>query len=185
MMGFLTVLFGKLLELFYFYMKDYGIAIVCLTVLVKLCMLPFQLIQRKNMTEQQASPASCLFLLIQLPVMLCLYRSIGAGLTGQMGTRLLPWVDSLLVRDTYGILPALSAAVQMIPQTFPYIAYFKRLKLPKPAPGLILSSLVMTLVICIPLPTGVGIYYLVSGLWSALEQAAWNVQQVKKSFQKI
>lgn len=179
-MSFLTALFGKMLELFYLYMKDYGAAIVCLTVLVKLCLLPFQLIQRKNTADRQADSSSCLLLLFQIPVMLCLYRSISAGLTGQMGTKLFPWVGSLLMRDVYGILPALSAVVQIIPQTFPYVTYFKCLNLPKPAPGMILSSLVVSAVICFPLPSGVGIYYLVSGLFSAAEQAVWNVCRARK-----
>lgn len=179
-MNALTVIFGKMLELFYFYMKDYGMAIVCLTVLVKLCLLPFQLIQRKNMADQQADLSSCLLLLVQIPVMLCLYRSVSAGLTGQMGTRLFPWLKSLLTRDACGILPVLSVVVQMIPQTFPYIAYFRSLELPRPAPGMVLSTAVMTALICFPLPSGLCIYYLVSGIWSALEQTIWNVWRVRR-----
>lgn len=179
-MSFLTGLFGNMLEFLFFHMGDYGMAIVCLTLLVKFCMLPFQIFQRKRLEQEQADPSSCLLLLLQLPVMICLYRSISVGLAGELGTKLFPWVESLLARDGYGILPALSVIVQMIPQLFPYMTFFQSLNLPKPAPGTILSSAVLTAVICFPLPSGVGIYYLVSGLFSAADQAVWNVYRVRR-----
>lgn len=175
-----TGLFGKMLKFLYLYTGDYGIAIVCLTVIVKLCLIPFQMLQRRNMENPQANPYGCLLLLMQLPIMICLYRSIGIGVTAGTGTRLLPWVESLLVRDRYGILPFLSVLVQLFPQICSYLAFFESLQLPKPAPGMILSSAVMTLILCLPLPSGVGIYYLVSGLFSAVEQTVRNVWQVRQ-----
>lgn len=179
-MKLLTMLFGMALEFLYQYTRDYGIAIVCLTVLAKLCLLPLQVIQRKNMENPQANLSGCLLLLVQLSVMVCLYRSIAVGMTARIGTKLLPWVETLLTRDPYGILPALSAIVQMIPQMIPYAAFFQSLHLPKPAPGMLASQTVMTILICLPLPSGVGLYYLVSGLFSAVEQTAWNVWRVRR-----
>lgn len=166
-------LFGQLLTLFYSWTGDYGIAIVCLTVLVKLCLLPLYARQRKGM-EQQAGVGSCLLLLFSLPVLTGLYRTVLAGAGGAVGSRLCPWIASLLVRDPYGILPALSAAVQILPQTYPYLSFFKSLELPKTPKGMILSSALMVFLICLPLPAAAGIYYLASGLFGALEQALRN-----------
>lgn len=98
----ITELFGTILGYFYGCTGDLGIAIVCLTVAVRLCLLPFSLRQRRSMENQQANPAGCLLLLVQFPIMIGLYQSIAAGVTEQAGTRLLPWVGSLLARDPYG-----------------------------------------------------------------------------------
>lgn len=177
-MNLATGLFRAGLTFFYEYTGDYGIAIICLTVLVKFCMFPLQFFQKKNLENSQANLAGCLLLFLQLPIMICLYRSISMGLTVKMGTKLFPWVNNLLIRDRYGILPMLSVLVQLIPQFFPYLSFFHSIKLPKAGSGMLLSSAVMTFLICFPLPSGVGIYYLVSGMCSALEQLMWNVWKV-------
>lgn len=179
-MELITGLFEHMLVFFYRYTGDYGIAIVCLTASVKLCLIPFQMLQKCRMESRQANISGCLLLFLQLPIMVCLYRSIRTGAAFQVGTKLLPWVESLTARDPYGVLPVLSVLVQLIPQIFPYLSFFKGLQLPKPAPGMLLSSAVMTMIVCLPLPSGVGLYYLVSGLFSATEQAVWNIWKVRK-----
>lgn len=179
-MGFLTGLFGELLKFLSAYTGDYGISIVCLTVLVKLFILPLQIFQRRSMGNSQGNPSGFLVLLLQLFIALSLYRSISTNLTAYVGTKLLPWVKSLLVRDAYGILPVLSVLVQLLPQLFPYLAFFQSLKLPKPGPGTLLTSAVITMIICFPLPSGVGIYYLTSGLFAAAEQTVWNIWRVRQ-----
>lgn len=179
-MSLLTGLFGEILKYIYGWTGDYGIAIVCLTVLVKLLLLPLQAVQRRKLEHPQKNPSGCLILLLQIPIMLCLYRSIRMSLIARVGTILLPWVESLLVRDASGILPVLSAAVQLLPQIMPYLTFFRSLNLPKPAPGQLLTSAVMTIIICFPLPSGVGMYYLVSGLFSAAEQTVRNIWCVRK-----
>lgn len=177
-MSLVTGLFGEVLTFFYEYTGDYGVAIICLTVLVKFCMFPVQFFQKKNLEASRADLSGCLLLFLQLIIMICLYRSISLGMTEQMGTKLFPWVQSLLIRDKYGILPILSVIVQLMPQLFPYLAFFQSIDLPKPGSGMLLSSVIVTFLICFPLPSGVGIYYLVSGMCSALEQLMWNVWKV-------
>lgn len=172
--------FGSLLTFFYDWTGDYGIAIVCLTVLVKLCLLPLYARQRNEAKEQQAGAGSCMLLLLTFPVMIGLYRSVLAGAGVFTGTRLCPWLVSLLSRDPCGILPLLSAAVQMIPQMYPYITFFQCLQLPKAPKGMLLFSAGMTLLICLPLPAGAGIYYLTSGMFSALEQGMSCVWRAHK-----
>lgn len=169
-----VMLFERLLGWFYMYTGDYGLAIVCLTVLVKLCLLPLYIRQRRRMKTEQPEIGSCLLLLLTLPVLTGLYRTVLAGTGAAVGSRLCPWIISLLNRDPYGILPALSAVVQLIPQTYPYLAFFRKLKLPRMPKGMLISSALMTFLICFPLPAAVGIYYLTSGLFTALEQAVWN-----------
>lgn len=170
----IVMLFGELLMWFYRYTGDYGMAVVCLTVVVKCCLLPLRIRQRKEGKEAQAAVGSCLLLLLTLPVLTGLYRTVLAGTGAAAGSRLCPWIVSLLSRDPYGILPAMSAVVQLIPQLYPYLIFFRRLELPKAPKGMLVSSSVMTFLICLPLPAAAGIYYLTSGIFTAAEQAVWN-----------
>ena len=168
------LLFGRLLEWFYRYTGDYGAAIVCLTVVVKLCLLPLYIRQRKGMETKQAGAGSCLLLLLTLRVLTGLYRTVLAGTGASVGSRLCPWAVSLLARDPFGILPALSAVVQIIPQIYPWLTFFRKLELPKVSGGMLVSSAVMTFLICLPLPAAVSLYYLTSGVFTAVEQALYN-----------
>ena len=70
------LLFGTVLDWFYRYTGDYGLAIVCLTVLVKLCLLPLYGAHRGRTDERQAGAGSCLLLLVTLPVLTGLYRTV-------------------------------------------------------------------------------------------------------------
>lgn len=168
------LLFGTVLQGFYRYTGDYGLSIVCLTVLVKLCLLPLYAVRRGEADTGQAGTGSCLLLLVTLPVLTGLYRTVLAGAAGSVGSCLCPWVASLLSRDSYGLLPAMSAAVQILPQTYPYLSFFRALQLPKAPKKMIVSSAVLTFLICLPLPSAVGIYYLTSGIFTAAEQAVQN-----------
>ena len=126
------------------------------------------------METKQAGAGSCLLLLLTLPVLTGLYRTVLAGTGASVGSRLCPWAVSLLARDPFGILPALSAVVQIIPQIYPWLTFFRNLELPKVSGGMLVSSAVMTFLICLPLPAAVSLYYLTSGVFTAVEQALYN-----------
>lgn len=178
MMEQIVKIFGSLFAWFYSCTGDYGIAIVCLTVLVKLCLLPLYVRQRRDAKTPRSGAGSCLLLLLSLPLLTGLYRTVLSGAGGSVGSRLCPWAGSLLTRDPWGILPVLSAVVQLVPQTYPYLVFFKSLELPKAPKGMMLSSALMIFLICFPLPAAAGIYYLTSGVFTALEQALRNGIQV-------
>lgn len=134
----------------------------------------------KLMRQQGKHSLGCLLMLLPFPVMICLFRVIRGILSEELTTFLLPWIPSLLVRDPYGILTVLTVAVQIAPQTFPYIRFFKSLELQK-------TNLVSMLIlsgfngfICIGLPSGVGLYYLVSGAFALTEQFILNLVEVGK-----
>lgn len=85
------------------------------------------------------------------------------------------------MRDPYGILTVLTVAVQIVPQLFPYFRFFKSLELQKANPVSILIMLGFNGFVCISLPSGVGLYYLVSGIFAAAEQFMLNIVEVKRS----
>lgn len=112
----------------------------------------------------------CLFSLIQFPVMMCLYNGIRVTAAAGTATVLLPWVSSLLVKDRTRILPVMTLIVQMLPQMYPYIRYFRGLNLQRTPIPVILGLVLANSMFAFMIPSGVGLYYFVSGMYSAVEQ---------------
>ncbi len=191
-----------LLELLYGICGDYGIAIVWITVMVRLCMMPLNQKQRQVLKKQQklnsdaeaikkkykhskekmnqeleklyqsesAGGMGCLLSFLQFPIMLVLYNGIRQAVTVDVGTVLLPWVPSLLMRDTTFLLPIMTIIIQMLPQLMPYVGVFKSLNLQKMSPPMILIMLLMNSWFACMLPAGIELYYMVSGLFTSVEQ---------------
>ena len=214
----LGVEFGTfLLEYFYRMVGDYGIAIVCITCLVRVLLLPVNLMQRKQMKRQKAlqerievikkkceknekkkneelqklyqsekaGGLGCLLSILQFPVMIILYRSVVAVIGGGGGTILLPWVDSILSRDRIGLLPTATLFIQVLPQVYPYMPFFESLKIQKQPMTTIIPILLMNAMFVFSIPSGVGLYYFVSGLFSATEQFARYCKDAKLVYHKF
>lgn len=201
----------QIIEWIYGFSGDYGIAIVLLTVAIRLLMVPLSVQQRKQMKKQQElsvrmeelkqkyrknpqkqneelqklyqengiGGAGCLLSFLQFPIMLGLYQ--GIRLIEASGTTiLLPWVSSLLLRDTTLLLPVATLVVQFLPQTYPYIWHFKALGLQKMSWKMILMMLALNSTFVFVIPSGVGLYYFVSGLFTALEQLVMNLRGLQR-----
>lgn len=211
-MGIFVEMFRALLEACYQICGDYGAAIILITVLVKLSLLPLNVIQRKQMKKQQGlqkkaeqikkryeknekrmnaelqklyesesiAGLGCLLPFLQFLVMIFLYRAILSIVSTGTGTLLLPWIDSLLSRDKTWVLPLATLVIQILPQLYPYFPYFERLKMPKQPLSAMLPILVLNAVIVFAIPSGVGLYYFISGLFTALEQFTGNFIEIKR-----
>lgn len=192
---------------------DYGIAIVLITVGIRLCMIPLNQKRKRELKQQQkfsskadeiknkykynknesrmneelkklyqeerAGNMGCLITLLQFLIMIILYNGIRLAAAVNMTTVLLPWVPSLLVKDSTYILPAITVCVQMFPQVIPYIGMFKSLNLQKMSLPMILILLFSNSWFVVILPAGIELYYMVSGLFNLGEQIAgyiyeWN-----------
>lgn len=190
---------------------DYGIAIVLITVAIRLCMIPLNQKQKRELKQQQnfsskadeiknkyknnesrmneelkrlyqeekAGSMGCLIIFLQFPIMIVLYNGIRLAAAVNMTTVLLPWVPSLLVKDSTYILPVITVCVQMFPQVIPYIGMFRSLNLQKMSLPMILILLFSNSWFAVMLPAGIELYYMVSGLFNLGEQIAgyiyeWN-----------
>jgi len=123
---------------------------------------------------------SCLLPFLQIPVMYGLYNAIRVIALAGATTVLLPWVTSILVRDHMLILPVATVLVQILPQTYPYLRFFKDLELQKASVPSLLIILLTNSVFVFAIPSGIGLYYFVSGLFTALEQFVVNLIEVRK-----
>lgn len=210
-MSIFAALFEHLIGWFYQISQDYGVAIVMITVCVRLLLLPLSCKQRKaageqrevaeeaeriwrkytNKERQEAELArlyrekgtgvgGCVTSFIQFPVMICLYNAVRKITAVECGTILLPWVTSLLVRDPLYILPIVTIIIQILPQFYPYMQIFSLLKLQKQSGGTVVILMLMNSVFTFMIPTGIGLYYFVSGLFQAVEQFIYNLICVRK-----
>ena len=122
----------------------------------------------------------CLLTLLQFPIMLALYQGIRLTVSADMTTLLLPWVPSLLDRDQTFILPMITVLVQTAPQLLPYLRFFEDLKLPKPQLSMLVMMTVLNGWFAFLLPAGVELYYMISGLFTSVEQAVGYAFEVKR-----
>lgn len=201
---------GQMVQVFYGYTGDYGIAIVLITLAIKLLLLPFNIKQRKQLEKQKAvsqkvaeiqkkyannqnkmneelqkvyaeqglASFGCLSIFIQMPIMIGLYHGIRNVITEDATSVLLPWVSSLLLSDATGILPIGTLILQVLPMLFPYMPCFKKKQLQKTPIGTIIMLLVMNGMFVFMIPSGVGLYYWVSSLFTAVEQMIFQMKGV-------
>ncbi len=136
---------------------------------------------QKLYKEKGIGGKGCLVTLLQLPVMMCLYRGIRLTAAAGTTTVLLPWVSSLLLRDPTFLLPIATLAVQFLPQMYPYIGFFKDLQLQKMPLSMVLVMVFANSIFAFAIPSGVGLYYLASGIFSAVEQLVMNFFMARKA----
>ena len=122
----------------------------------------------------------CILPFLQLPVMYGLYQAIRMVAMAGATTVLLPWVASILMRDHMLILPIATLFVQILPQTYPYLRFFKDLELQKASVPSIAVILLTNSLFVFAIPSGLGLYYFVSGLFTAFEQLIVNLIEVRK-----
>lgn len=208
-MNVIADLIGQIVQMFYGLTGDYGIAIVVITLSIKLLLLPLNIKQRKQLEKQKEvsqkvteiqkkyannqnkmneelqkvyaenglAGLGCLSTLIQMPIMIGLYHGIRNVITADTTSILLPWVSSLLVSDSTRILPIATHILQIIPMLFPYMRCFEKKQMQKTPMSTILMLLVMNGMFVFMIPSGVGLYYLVSSLFALIEQLVFLMKK--------
>ncbi|MCR5355055.1 MAG: membrane protein insertase YidC [Lachnospiraceae bacterium] len=201
-MNILVEFFGRVILSIYTFTSDYGLAIVILTLIVRLMLLPVSIKQKKQAEKQVElveemeeikkkyrkdksrqeealrelyakkgiGGGACFTSLAQFPIMICLYNAIRSISALECGTIILPWITSLLGRDPYFLLPLATIVIQMLPQLYPHLRMFRDIHFQKVDGKMILVMTVMNAMFIIMIPSGVGLYYLVSGAFTAAEQ---------------
>ena len=214
-MEILAQIFEVAINWIYSFTGDYGVAIVIITIAIRACMVNIrqrkqmekqkeiskevEIIKAKYGKNQEklnnelqkvyqkngTGMGGCLLPFLQIPVMYGLYKAISMIALGGTATVILPWVASILVRDHMLILPIATILVQILPQTYPYLRFFKSLELQKaPLPTIIILLLSNSLFV-FAIPSGIGLYYFVSGLFASVEQFVVNVIEMQQRKQAV
>ena len=201
---------GQVVQVFYAFTGDYGIAIVMITLAIKLLLLPLNIKQRAQFKKQKEvsqkvaeiqkkyannqnkmneelqkvyvenglGSMGCLSTLIQMPIMIGLYHGIRSVITEDATSVLLPWISSILLSDAAGIFPTGTLILQMLPMLFPYMPCFEKKQLQKTPMGTIIMLLVMNGMFVFMIPSGVGLYYFVSSLFTVAEQFIFHLKSM-------
>ena len=209
-MNSLVPIFQGVIEWIYGFTGDYGAAVVVLTLVIRMILIPVNILQRRQVEKQREvrreaekikekfkknerkqqeelqklyerkglGMGSCFMSLLQLPIMISLYNAIRICAVAGTTTILLPWVSSLLLRDRTLFLPITTLVVQILPKTYPYIRLFQGLNLQKSSLSMLLVLLLTNSMFVFVIPAGVGLYYLVSGMFTAAEQFIYNIIDV-------
>lgn len=131
--------------------------------------------------SESAAGMGCLLTLLQFPIMLALYNGIRLSAAVDAATALLPWIPSLMEPDGMFILPAMTVLVQAIPLLIPYAGLFKSLNLQKMSLPMIAALLFMNGWFAFLLPSGIELYYMVSGLFTAAERMISCMLDLKRA----
>ena len=201
---------GQIVQGFYGLTGDYGIAIVMITLAIKLLLLPLNIKRRAQLEKQKEvsqkvaeiqkkyannqnkmneelqkvyvenglGSMGCLSTLIQMPIMIGLYHGIRSVITEDATSVLLPWISSILLSDAAGIFPTGTLILQMLPMLFPYMPCFEKKQLQKIPIGTIIMVLVMNGMFVFMIPSGVGLYYFVSSLFTVAEQFIFHLKSM-------
>lgn len=135
---------------------------------------------QKLYQEQGTGIGGCILPFLQLPIMIGLYNAIRMVSVAGATTVLLPWVGSILMKDQLFVLPIVTVLIQLLPQLYPYLKFFEALDLQKAPVSTVIILLLSNSFFVFMLPSGVGLYYLVSGLFVAVEQFVMNLLEVRE-----
>jgi membrane protein insertase Oxa1/YidC/SpoIIIJ len=91
-----------------------------------------------------------------------------------VGSVIVPWINNLKLPDAYHIIPVIAVIMQLLPST---IITLKPIKSAKKSGFPLTQMLIMggfSILFFIKAPVTLGLYWITSGLFSTLEQVAYN-----------
>lgn len=122
----------------------------------------------------------CIVTFIQMPILYAVYQSIINLPIEYSSTILLPWIQNITLPDKYYIIPIFSALCQLLPYLLSYITIFKQLKLQKINITILIMTFVINGLFISNAPTIVGLYWIVSSVFSFFEQLISNFIKIRK-----
>ncbi len=206
----MTTIFQKLVEFFFYLSKDWGMAIILLTLLSKLILLPLNLSNKKSLKKQDElaeklraleleykedrekfeEEKTKLYLenkgltlgILTMFLQIPIFTSVYRVVVNlpEKGTILLPWVENIGLRDPYYLIPILYLVVNILPMGLGYIPFLKGLGYEKANGKALAMSLVFSLLIISKAPVGLGLYFIASSLIGSFEDLFYKLLELKK-----
>ena len=183
---------------------DYGLAIIVITIIVKLGLLPLSIKQKKTMIKQQKFSAD----IVKLEEKYKnnsdklkserekLYKENIKNFKGCLGifiqmpiiaalytlvlrmpevsTIVVPWVYSIKLSDSYYIIPIIYALSSVSPMLLNYFKLFEIDKSNNLSKTSFIPMIVFSLILTIKTPIAIGIYFITSSIFSFLEELAFK-----------
>jgi YidC/Oxa1 family membrane protein insertase len=134
---------------------------------------------QKYYTQSMKGFMGCLITFLQLPIIYSLYRVI-IKIPYAARTIIVPWISSIKVPDNYYIIPIIYIAVSCIPSLLPYVPYLKTTYKVKMTKANIITTIVISLLIIIKAPIAIGMYFITTSLFSAMEEIGFRIYMKNK-----
>lgn len=198
-----------LINILYGFTGDLGLSIVGLTILIKLVLLPLSIGGKKAglkqqelskkmeevkkkfsknkkrmekeletlQSEQIKGMKGCLLQFIQIPIISMMYMGV-SNIQIEAATILIPWVKSIKMADQLFIIPIIYVVITLLPSV---LSHFRKGEnnLNPIVNGIMV---VMSLVITIKAPIGLGLYFITSSLFSLIENEIFRIYSKKVNF---
>lgn len=129
---------------------------------------------QKLYKENGLGLTGCLLPLMQIPIISCVYIAI-SSMPMEVGTILIPWVESLKMVDSYFIIPIIYTIVSIFPSLIGYIPFLKSVKITQGSNINMIVMTVMSLIITIKAPVSLGLYFISSGIFTFLEELIFRI----------
>lgn len=183
---------------------DYGLAIIVITIIVKLALLPLSIKQKKTMIKQQKFSEDMVRLEKKYKNNLDklkserekLFRENVKSFKGCLGifiqmpiiaalytlvlrmpevsTFIVPWVYSIKLSDSYYIIPIIYALSSVSPMLLNYIKFFKIDNSSNLSKTSFIPMIIFSLMLTVKTPIAIGIYFITSSIFSFLEELAFK-----------
>lgn len=183
---------------------DYGLAIIAITIIVKLCLLPLSIKQKKAMIKQQKFSVELAKVEEKYKNNLDelkaerekLYKESIKDFKGCLGifiqmpiiaalytlvlrmpevsTIVVPWVYSIKLSDSYYIIPIIYALSSVSPMLLNYFKFFNVDNSSNLGKTSFVPMIVFSLILTVKTPIAIGIYFITSSIFSFLEELAFK-----------
>lgn len=134
----------------------------------------------KVSSKYAAGTLGCLLGFIQLPIIYSLYRAVSTMPMQMSTSSLLPWVSDIKAHDIYYIIPLIACVIQLMPSVLGYLKVFEDLKLPKLNKAIFISTLCINGFFVAQAPAIIGLYWIVSGIYTFIEQTLYYMFKIRK-----
>lgn len=128
----------------------------------------------KYYTQNTSSLMGCFIALIQLPIILTLFKVI-RNINIDSGSILIPWVVSLKSYDSSYIIPLIYTIIALGPSILSYIEYIRGYNESKPMKKNIISIIILSLMLTLRSPAAIGIYFITSSFVTFIEEIIFRV----------
>lgn len=197
----LKLLFNYILN----FTGDYGLAIIIITIIVKLVLLPLSIKQKKAMIKQQKFSEDILKLekkyknnsdnlksereklyrenikslkgCLAIFIQMPIIAALYTLVLGmpEVNTIVVPWVYNIKLSDSHYIIPIVYTLCSVSPMLLNYFQFFKIDNSSNLSKTTFISMIVFSLILTIKTPIAIGIYFITSSMFSFLEELSFKI----------
>ncbi|MEW9077990.1 YidC/Oxa1 family membrane protein insertase [Terrisporobacter glycolicus] len=175
-MNFISGMLQDLLNILFSFTGDLGVAIVVITLMVKLINNAKEMekhLQEHSM-ETMKSMMGCSTILLQMPIVCALYQTF-LNMPNTLPSVLIPWISSLNVSDNLFIIPCIYTLTMLATNLISMIPYFRTSSQVMFNKQMTISTVIMGILLTARTPVAIGLYFITSSLYTLVEDVCFRI----------